>query len=112
MQIIQNKLAEYESTNTIEEENALKEILQEIALYALWRADFFEVALFQGGSSLRVLHELPRFSEDLDFMLRRPDSSFDWHPYLSSILDTFSEFGLQSIFHGMCQKVFIRIYLI
>lgn len=27
-------------------ENATKEIIQEIALYALWRADFFDVALF------------------------------------------------------------------
>ena len=54
--IIKEKLGRYGATNALEEENALKEILQEIALYALWRADFFDCALFQGGTSLRILH--------------------------------------------------------
>jgi len=71
--IIKEKLGRYGATNALEEENALKEILQEIALYALWRADFFDCALFQGGTSLRILHGLPRFSEDLDFLLRVPN---------------------------------------
>ena len=76
--IIKEKLGRYGATNALEEENALKEILQEIALYALWRADFFDCALFQGGTSLRILHGLPRFSEDLDFLLRVPNMDFDW----------------------------------
>jgi predicted nucleotidyltransferase component of viral defense system len=67
MEIIKDKLKKYGATNQFEEENAIKEIMQEIALYALWREDFFNVALFQGGTSLRILHRLPRFSEDLDF---------------------------------------------
>ena len=94
--IIRNKLASYEAANTLEEENATKEILQEIALYALWRAKFFEVAVFQGGTSLRILHGLPRFSEDLDFMLISPDSEFDWSPYLTLLTSIFEEFGLVS----------------
>ena len=53
-----------ESTGYLE--NALKEIVQEIMLFALWKADFFEVAAFQGGTSLRILHGLPRFSEDIE----------------------------------------------
>ena len=63
--MLRKKLRDYGATNAVEEENATKEILQEIALYAFWRADFFDVALFQGGTSLRILHGLPRFSEDL-----------------------------------------------
>lgn len=39
----------------MEEEHAIKEILQDIALYGLWRADFFEVAGFQGGTRLQQL---------------------------------------------------------
>ena len=46
--IIRDKLRRYEAANALEEENAVKEILQEVALYALWRSDFFDVALFQG----------------------------------------------------------------
>ncbi|KJS34613.1 MAG: hypothetical protein VR74_19595 [Hyphomonas sp. BRH_c22] len=79
----------------MEEENATKEIMQEIALYALWKADFFDVAVFQGGTSLRILHGLPRFSEDLDFMLLAPDRTFNWTPYLDALMDTFSTFGIR-----------------
>ncbi len=94
--LIQQKLDEYEATNPVEEEQATKEIIQEIALYALWRADFFEVAAFQGGTSLRILQGLPRFSEDLDFMLKEPDPDFDWRGYLDALLGCFEEFGLNS----------------
>ena len=93
--IIRDKLRRYRATNAIEEEHAVKEILQEIALYALWRGDFFEVALFQGGTSLRILHGLPRFSEDLDFLLRTPDPEFDWSPYLKVLVEVFGQFGLK-----------------
>ena len=92
--IIKAQLATYKASNPIEEENATKEIIQEIALYGLWRAKFFEVAVFQGGTSLRILHQLPRFSEDLDFMLLTPDPGFDWAPYLKVLTTTFEEYGL------------------
>jgi len=92
--IIQAQLSKYKPANAIEEENATKEIVQEIALYGLWRAKFFDVAVFQGGTSLRILHKLPRFSEDLDFMLLKPDSKFDWEPYLKVLTATFEEYGL------------------
>jgi hypothetical protein len=93
--MIKQKLQVYGATNAVEAENALKEILQEIALYALWRADFFDIALFQGGTSLRILHGLPRFSEDLDFMLRSPDPAFDWADHLKILRQIFAAFGLK-----------------
>src|SRR5258706_12712282 len=95
IEIIQQRLASYRASNPIAEEQALKEILQEVALYALWRADFFDVAAFQGGTSLRILHQLPRFFEDLDFILKAPDSSFDWAHYRGALLDGLTEFGLR-----------------
>lgn len=93
--IIRTRLASYKPANDIEEENATKEIIQEIALYGLWRAKFFDVAVFQGGTSLRILHKLPRFSEDLDFMLLKPDADFDWSPFLKILTETFEEYGLK-----------------
>lgn len=93
--LIQERLRSYGAKNRLEEENATKEIMQEIALYALWKADFFDVAVFQGGTSLRILHGLPRFSEDLDFMLLAPDRTFNWTPYLDALMDTFSTFGIR-----------------
>jgi hypothetical protein len=96
IEIIQKRLDDYKSTNPVEEEQATKEIIQELALYALWRADFFAVAAFQGGTSLRILHGLPRFSEDLDFMLKAPNTEFDWSGYLTKLLVCFEEYGLKS----------------
>lgn len=93
--LIKERLRRYAAANPLEEENALKEILQEIALYALWRSDFFDIALFQGGTSLRILHGLPRFSEDLDFLLRTPNPEFDWSPYLASLTRVAAEFGIK-----------------
>lgn len=93
--LIQKKLNEYKVSGPIEEENALKEIVQEIILFALWKADFFEVAAFQGGTSLRILHGLNRFSEDIDFILLEPDLTFSWQPYLVQLSETCKEFGIE-----------------
>ncbi len=92
--LIQKRLADYKVSDPIEEENALKEIVQEIILFALWQADFFEVAAFQGGTSLRILHGLTRFSEDIDFILLKPDPKFSWQPYLEKLVETCKEFGI------------------
>jgi hypothetical protein len=93
--LIQDRLKTYSASNRIEEEHAIKQIMQEIALYGLWRADFFDTAVFQGGTSLRILHGLPRFSEDLDFMLVAPDPDFAWAPYLDALAATFETFGIR-----------------
>lgn len=94
IELIEGRLRTYQANNAIEEENALKEIIQEIMLYSLWRSDFFEVAAFQGGTSLRILHKLPRFSEDMDFILLEPSNNFSWKPYLNSMENTLKEFGI------------------
>ena len=96
IELIQRRLDSYKATGPVEEEQAIKEILQEIALYALWRVGFFEVAAFQGGTSLRILHKLPRFSEDLDFILKEPNPEFEWSGYLEQLLNGLQEFGLKS----------------
>ncbi len=96
IELLQQQLDSYKATDSIAEEQATREILQEVALYALWRAEFFDVAAFQGGTSLRILHGLPRFSEDLDFILKTPDPNFEWQPYLDKLLLGMQEFGLDS----------------
>lgn len=92
--LIKDRLEEYETQDPVQKLNAVKEILQEIALFGLWRTGFFEKAAFQGGTSLRILHGMPRFSEDLDFILKHDDSGFDWSPYLQGMVVCFEEFGL------------------
>ncbi len=85
VRVIEERLKEYVITSQRDELNAIKEIMQEIALSALARADFFKIAAFQGGTCLRVVHKLNRFSEDLDFLLKEPNRNFEWEPFLKSI---------------------------
>ena len=60
--IITERLKQYDTQTVEDEQHALKEILQEIALYALSTTDFFKYSLFHNGTALRILHSLPRFS--------------------------------------------------
>lgn len=93
--LLRKRLQSYSASNAVQEEQALKEMLQEIALYALWRADFFEIAAFQGGTSLRILHHLPRFSEDLDFILLKPNPAFQWSQYFDTLTAVMTQFGVR-----------------
>jgi predicted nucleotidyltransferase component of viral defense system len=62
--------------------NSLREILRDIALLGLWRGKFFEKAAFYGGTALRVLYGLDRFSKDMDFSLLEPSDRFDITNYI------------------------------
>lgn len=73
--------------------HALREILQEATLLGLWRARFFEHAAFYGGTALRLLHGLDRFSEDLDFTLLQAHLDFDLSPYLAALVEELSALG-------------------
>ena len=84
-QVITNWLKQYSCKSQDDYRNALQEIIQELALEGLARAKFFEKAAFYGGTCLRILHRLDRFSEDLDFSLLAPDPHFKLEPYLKSI---------------------------
>ena len=92
-QAIAGMLERYERHSASDHVNALREIFQEIALCGLWRAKFHEKAAFYGGTALRVLYGLDRFSEDMDFSLLAPDERFDLTPYCGFIEDELSAWG-------------------
>ena len=79
-------LDRYQCSSLQDYQLALREILQEIALLGLWRSKFFEKAAFYGGTSLRILYGLDRFSEDLDFSLLSPAMHFDLSSYTGALL--------------------------
>ena len=93
VRMIQDRLASYGCRSTLEEQQALREITQEIVLAGLGRTDFFQKAGFQGGTCLRIFHGLNRFSEDLDFALRAPDSAFILRPYLDVLAKELTAYG-------------------
>jgi predicted nucleotidyltransferase component of viral defense system len=88
-------LAGYESAKLEDTMRALREIMQEIALLGLWRGKFFERAAFYGGTAMRVLYGLDRFSEDLDFSLLKPAGDFDIARYLSALQKELEAFGFE-----------------
>lgn len=89
-------LARYDLESIQDYKNAIKEITQEIALLGLWRSKFFEIAAFYGGTALRILHKLDRFSEDLDFTLIRPSSKFDISKYEKAVQVELESFGFEA----------------
>jgi len=96
VKIIQKRLETYRCASTQEEDYALREITQEVALAALSRTDFYKVAVFQGGTCLRIFYGLNRFSEDLDFILRESVPGFSWKKYLKSLSVEFKAYGYQT----------------
>lgn len=86
-------LEKYDLSNSNSSFDALREILQEIVLLGLYDAGFFKHASFYGGTALRILHNLPRFSEDLDFSLLESNSEFNLKPFQDAIIDTLKSFG-------------------
>lgn len=90
---IRSMLDRYECQSRDDYVNALREILQDVALLGLWRSKFFEHAAFYGGTALRVLYGLDRYSEDLDFSLLKPDKSFSLKAYGDALLREISSFG-------------------
>ena len=72
------RIAEYGPRNAFEQELVIHELLQQLVLVSLAKSGLFSRALFHGGTCLRLLYGTDRFSEDLDFLLNEPETSFDW----------------------------------
>lgn len=93
--MIKEWIEEYKPTNYDQAEQALREIMQEIALAGLQRAGFFEKAAFYGGTALRIFYGLERFSEDLDFSLLEVNPGFSLQPYLHGMVKEFEALGIE-----------------
>lgn len=87
-----NMINKYNTSKISDQKNAMKEVIQELALYGLSRAGFFNKAAFYGGTALRIFYGLDRFSEDLDFSLDSVNPDFnlrDFFPVLESEVNSF-----------------------
>ncbi len=90
---ILRRLETYNCSSSQEYESALLEIIQEIALLGLWRSKFFEKAVFYGGTALRILYGLDRFSEDLDFSLLKKSTDFEMKSYHLAVVRELHSLG-------------------
>ncbi len=93
VKLIQDRLNSYQCKSNVEEEHAVREITQEVALAALGRTEFFKHAVFQGGTCLRIFYGLSRFSEDMGFILKETNRDFTLQPYLQAVSDELQAYG-------------------
>jgi predicted nucleotidyltransferase component of viral defense system len=95
MSVVEQMLQKYNLADGENINDALREVMQEIALAGLVRAGFFDKAAFYGGTCLRIFYGLPRFSEDLDFSLLQPQADFSLIPYFSVLKKEFAALGFE-----------------
>ena len=88
-----DEIKEREDSN-VDDTRIVHEVIQQLALAGLYRGGFFEKASFYGGTCLRIIYGLRRFSEDLDFSLDLPDTGFDIEIYFRSVIEEFESLGL------------------
>ena len=103
--ILTQMLARYNANTLEEKRNAIKEIVQEIALCGLSRAGFFNKAAFYGGTALRIFYGLDRFSEDLDFSLISPNADFELRPYFNGLEKELASVGLRFLVEEKIKSV-------
>jgi hypothetical protein len=70
--------------------NLVREYGQARILQFLQEAGAFRGWVFHGGTALRFLYGLPRYSEDLDFALSHPPESIDFRDVVSRVCRSFS----------------------
>ncbi len=113
-QVLADKIKQYAPQNALEQENVLCELLQHFVLASLSKAGFFRTAQFHGGTCLRILHRLDRFSEDLDFVLKQADPQFEWRKYLAQVVRDCDHEGIgfelvdKSKLDSAVQKAFLK----
>ena len=92
--------------------NIAREYLQARILGALQRAGAMTSLAFHGGTSLRFLFGLPRYSEDLDFALEGDASRYDLRRHLRAVRAELSAEGyrveLRMREHRAVHSAFVR----
>jgi predicted nucleotidyltransferase component of viral defense system len=69
--------------------NVMREYLQAYTLKVFHNRGMFRTTAFVGGTALRFLYGLPRFSEDLDFSLTRQDDRLSFPEIITNVREEF-----------------------
>ncbi|MEA1912615.1 MAG: nucleotidyl transferase AbiEii/AbiGii toxin family protein [candidate division WOR-3 bacterium] len=92
--------------------NLLREYLQHLILRELFEQDILEGLVFHGGTALRILFGLNRFSEDLDFHLEKSGDKLNLKGIVERIINhlTLQEYHLSHKIQleGTVQSSFIK----
>lgn len=110
-EILQKKIRPFR--DPLKKYNALREGLQHLILKILDDNGYFKFLSFVGGTALRVLFDLGRFSEDIDFSLQKPkDPRFDFSKMIQKLVDSLETYGFSLDIRkkqvGAVHNVFLR----
>lgn len=89
--ILQNQIKDFPSRE--EKINHLREFLQILNLKIIYDLGYFKNLSFVGGTALRILFDLRRFSEDLDFSLTSR-KNYDFEVFIQKMHSQLSNYGL------------------
>lgn len=73
------------AANPLHARHIVREYLQARILASMQRAGAMIPLAFHGGTALRFLYQIPRYSEDLDFALEQAVEQYDFRAYLRAI---------------------------
>lgn len=99
-----------DQTPRIQRKNVLREYLQAHILRSIGQDRGFECLAFLGGTALRFLFQLQRYSEDLDFSLERK-KGYDFHSILDRVTIDLEKAGFDLTLHLSAGKVVNSAFL-
>ncbi len=98
--------------NPREAKNELREYLQHLILRKIFELNLSSEMVFHGGTALRIIHGLDRFSEDLDFHVLNLDKMFDFEACVQKIDNELQLNGYSTTIklktNKLVQSVFIK----
>ena len=101
-----------EADSPLNARHLMREYLQARILQSLQRVGAMQGLAFHGGTALRFLYSIPRYSEDLDFALERASEAYDFRACLRQIERDFSAEAYQLDFKvndkQVVHKAFVR----
>jgi predicted nucleotidyltransferase component of viral defense system len=73
--------------------NRIREYIQAYFLYVIYRKKYYQDMVFTGGTALRFIYQIRRFSEDIDFSLSSRVKQIDFNAMMRDIAQEFKQAG-------------------
>ena len=87
-----------------DQRNLIREILQEVILCHMKKNGLFNDLAFHGGTSLRLLHRIDRFSEDLDLSLITANGNYPFEVKMVRLEKSLKAAGYNFEFQNKIKK--------
>ncbi|MFW6129660.1 MAG: nucleotidyl transferase AbiEii/AbiGii toxin family protein [Atribacterota bacterium] len=92
--------------------NYLRDYLQHVILREMFEQDWLQELVYHGGTALSMVYDFPRFSEDLDFHLLKPDLDYTLESKIDVLVKALQKNGyfinLNPKYEGNVKGVFIK----